>query len=76
MSHGQTSLCIEPSSPVRRNPYTPVYSLLQGVLTMAHTDTVDSMPSWNMGLGRLMLVFLLLQALGLDDGQIPTDTAI
>ena len=32
---------------------------------------VDS-KSWNMGLGRSMLVFLLLHALGLEVGHIPT----
>ena len=33
--------------------------------------TVDSQ-NWNMGLGRFMLVCLLLQALALGDGHIPT----
>ena len=33
---------------------------------------IQTPKSWNMGLGRFILVFLLLQALGLEGSHVPT----
>ena len=42
------------------------------IYSVIYTYTKQTLQSWNMALGRFMLIFLLLQALGLGGSHIPT----